>query len=130
MRSKEVCAALIHKNGRFLVARRWPKDQFGGLWEFPGGGREGRESRRACIEREIKEELGLEIEAGERLAIFEDEIPALKVEVHLFLCTIRRGQPKAIDCQAWRWVSRAALPRLRLAPIDRQIYRWLKRRSL
>ena len=124
---KEVCAALIQKEGRFLVTRRKPDDRFGGLWEFPGGAREARESRKACVRREMKEELGIEVEVGKELSTFEDEIPTLKICVHLFSCRIRSGQPRPLDCQAWRWTNLTGLSRVSLAPVDRMIFHWLKK---
>lgn len=123
---KEVCAAFIQQNGRFLVAQRRFDDRFGGLWEFPGGTREEGESREACLRREMKEELGIEVEVGRELSAFEDEIPALKICVHLFQCEVRQGSPKPLECQAIRWVALEGLSLLPLAQVDRKILRWLK----
>ena len=126
MRSRKVCAALIQKDGRFLVAQRRLNDRFGGLWEFPGGSREAGESLEACVKREMQEELGVGVEVKKELATFEDEIPTLKICVHLFDCNIVKGTPQPIECQALRWVALEGLPLLPLAQVDRKIFNWLR----
>ena len=108
------------------MAQRKNDDRFGGLWEFPGGTREAGESREECIRREMREELSIEVAVGGELAAFEDEIPTLKIEVHLFSCRIRQGEPQPVECQAFRWVPVRRLAELPLAPADQKIARWLR----
>ncbi len=123
---KEVGAALMERKGRFLVAQRRFDDRFGGLWEFPGGTREPGESLETCVRREIQEELGIEVEVGKELSTFEDEIPTLKICVHLFNCNIVKGTPQPIECQALRWVALEGLSLLPLAQVDQKILNWLR----
>lgn len=122
---KDVCGALIEKKGRFLIAKRKQEDTFSGLWEFPGGSVEAGESKKACLKREIKEELGIDIKVGSLLYTFEDEIPGLKINVFLFGCRIKKGTPKPFDCQEIRWVGLSQLRRFRLAQADKKILNWL-----
>ena len=117
----------MEKNGRYLVAQRTENDRFGGLWEFPGGTLETGESLEACTKREMKEELGIEVKVGEKVAIFEDEVPDLKINVHLFRCHILNGSPLPLDCQAVRWVTLEELSLLPLAQVDQKILKWLQR---
>ena len=58
---KQVTAAIIKDNGRYLICQRGAEDECGLLWEFPGGKLEEGESLEECIIREIKEELELDI---------------------------------------------------------------------
>lgn len=124
---KDVCGALIEEDGKFLVARRRLDDSFGGLWEFPGGALEEGETKEEGLKREIKEELGIDIEVGRLVLVFEDEIPGLKIKIYLYKCKIKNGKPHPIDCEDVRWVSLAQLSRLKLASADKKIYRWIKR---
>jgi len=126
---KDVCGALIEKDGKFLVARRKLNDSFGGLWEFPGGGLEPGEGKKQCLEREIKEELGLDIKVLRLIRVFGDEIPGLKINVFLFQCGIKKGIPRPLDCLDVRWVSLEQLKRLKLAQADRKVLSWLLERS-
>ena len=60
----EVAAAIIHRKGAFLVCQRPQGKNMAGFWEFPGGKRREGEDWRACLKREIEEELGVEIAVG------------------------------------------------------------------
>ncbi|MEL6816864.1 MAG: A/G-specific adenine glycosylase, partial [Cyanobacteria bacterium J06598_3] len=60
-------AVIADADGKILIDRRKQEGLLGGLWEFPGGKIEPGESVEACVSREIKEELGIEIEVGDRL---------------------------------------------------------------
>lgn len=57
----DVTAAVIRRDGKYLIAKREKNDTFGGLWEFPGGKIESGESPEECLKRELKEELDIEV---------------------------------------------------------------------
>ena len=120
-----VSGALIQNQERFLLAQRCPEDRFGGMWEFPGGSIEPKETAEACIVRELKEELDIESRVLERLAEFSDELPDLKIIVYLFLCGIVSGIPKCLECQNVGWYTIDEMLRLSLAPLDIKIQKWL-----
>lgn len=86
MKRIDVCAAVIHHEGRILATQRGYGD-FKDGWEFPGGKMEQGESPQACIVREIKEELNVDIEPEALLTTVECEYPAF----HLTM--IRAGSP-------------------------------------
>ena len=56
---RDVSAAIIIKNNLIFLARRGPSKKLAGFWEFPGGKIEANESPQQCLERELKEELGV-----------------------------------------------------------------------
>lgn len=56
-----IALALIHDQGRYLVAKRPMNVPEGGFWELPGGKREAGETAREACEREVLEELGAEV---------------------------------------------------------------------
>ena len=58
----EVAAGIIHRDGRYLIARRKPGVHLGGFWEFPGGKRETGESLVECLQRELFEELTIRVD--------------------------------------------------------------------
>jgi mutator protein MutT len=105
----EVSAALIFHEGKLLITQRHAKAHLGGLWEFPGGKREPGESFEQCLSREIREELGVEISVGEMLQEIVHHYPEKSVLLKFFICGLRRGEVRALDCQNFAWVNRAQL---------------------
>jgi len=125
----EVVAALIEKNGKFLLAQRFEHDAYGLLWEFPGGKVEPEETDEQAIIREIKEELALEIEAGGMVIAYSDEAEHLKINVRLYKCNIKNNEPKALECKTFGWFSPEQAQNLELAPADRKALAFLQRLS-
>jgi len=68
---REVTAAIIIKDATVLIARRAPTEKLAGYWEFPGGKIEAGESPQECLEREMKEELAVEVKADSIIATSE-----------------------------------------------------------
>lgn len=62
---KLVTAAVIANNGKILIAQRSGNQNQAGKWEFPGGKIEPGETPEECLKREIKEELGIDIEVND-----------------------------------------------------------------
>ena len=72
----QVTAAIIMRDGKFLIAQRKMNDNiFGGLWEFPGGKVEDGETPEECMSRELKEELDIEVEVGEMIISNKHKYP-------------------------------------------------------
>jgi len=129
MRELKVSAALIRKRKEFIICQRKEKDRFALLWEFPGGKCRKNESFKECIEREIKEELGIEIKVEKLLGIFKDEDKNLKICVHLFLSSIKKGIPTPCDCKDFSWITLKEVKKYKFAPLDRKILLFLERNS-
>ena len=64
VRRHEVAAGIIWDGARVLIARRQDGDHQGGRWEFPGGKRHDRETIEECLRREMREEIGIDVEVG------------------------------------------------------------------
>ena len=73
MKHIDVTAAVIEREGRFLIAKRKPGKHMEHKWEFPGGKIEPLETPGQCLLRELKEEFGIETEIGDFMteSIFE-----------------------------------------------------------
>lgn len=122
----DVVAALIRKDNKILLCQRGKDDKYANLWEFPGGCVEKNESYFEAIEREIKEELGFEVKAKRLVSEFFDEDRTLKIKVFLHECFICSGEPYARDCQDFGFFTFADAQKLKLAPADKKILRYLK----
>ncbi len=98
-------AVITDAQGNILIDRRKQEGLLGGLWEFPGGKIEPGESVEACVSREIKEELGIEIEVGDRLITIEHAYTHFKVTLNVFNCKYLSGEPQPIECDEVKWVT-------------------------
>jgi len=123
---KDVVAALVYQNWRFLVARRKTNDSFGGFWEFPGGTVEAGESKEAALKREMKEELDVDVDVGRQVYSIKAETPNARLIIYLFECKILRGSPRAIECSHVSWERLGDLKNINFIPGDKKIVEWLE----
>ncbi len=112
-------------DGRLLIAQRPTDGMLGGLWGFPGGKQEPGESPEACLRREIREELGIEISVGERIVSVDHAYTHFRITLHAYHCTHEAGQPQALGCAGWRWVRRDELDEFAFPKVDREVIRML-----
>ena len=108
-KSIEVSAALIFRGGKLLITQRHHDSHLGGLWEFPGGKREPDETFEACLVREIREELGVEISVGELFEEVAHDYPEKSVHLKFFVCKLVSGEPQPLDCAAVKWIEKSQL---------------------
>ncbi len=113
-----VIAAVVERDGKFLVCRRPAHKRHGDLWEFPGGKVEDDESFLDAAKRELEEELALKVSSvgNVRLAITDD---ASGFTIN-FVDVIAVGEPQLIEHTELHWLSVAELLKLALAPSDRR----------
>jgi mutator protein MutT len=119
-----VTAAVVERDGRYLVTRRLRGTHLEGLWEFPGGKCELGESHEACLMRELREELGCAATIGDRLLEVSHAYPERTIVLHFFRCELG-GDPQPLLGQEIRWVPRAELPSLQFPPADDDLIRLL-----
>jgi mutator protein MutT len=123
-----VAAGLIRRGGRYLIARRKADAHLGGCWEFPGGKCEPGESLRDCLRRELREELGIVITNPVPFCVIRHAYPGKIVELHVFRCTVGRGEARALACDEVRWVTPEELARYEFPPADRPLLAALRQR--
>jgi 8-oxo-dGTP diphosphatase len=121
-----VTAAVIDRDGRFLVTRRQEGVHLEGCWEFPGGKCDAGESLDACLARELREELDVEARVGEEVFTTTHTYPDRRVELHFLRCELH-GDPRPQLGQDMRWVSRDELATLEFPPADAELIQRLRR---
>jgi mutator protein MutT len=126
MKRVEVAAGLIFRGGKLLITQRRSGDHLGGLWEFPGGKREGDETFEHCLRRELREEIGVEVEVGELLQQIDHDYPEKQVSLHFFYCRILEGEPRPLACPDLRWISKEGLARFEFPAADAALVEKLK----
>ena len=102
MKTLVVAAALITKGGRILVTQREERDDWGLLWEFPGGTLEEDEGPHECIKRELREELGIGVEIEGICQVVYKRYEGFNILLLAYQCTITEGIPSAIRCREVR----------------------------
>ncbi len=105
----DVAAALVFRGGKLLITQRPAAAHLGGLWEFPGGKREPDESFEACLERELREELAIEVVVGALIESITHDYSDKCVHLKFFRCQWLRNEPKPLGCLALKWVAPAEL---------------------
>jgi mutator protein MutT len=105
----EVAAGLVFRDGRVLITQRAAGGHLAGLWEFPGGKRDAGESFEECLQRELIEELGIEVTVHELIETVTHAYPEKTVHLRFFRCAWRSGEPQTIGCAAFRWIGVAEL---------------------
>ncbi|MEP0800968.1 8-oxo-dGTP diphosphatase MutT [Funiculus sociatus] len=98
-------AVIWNEQKQILIDRRRPGGLMGGLWEFPGGKIEPGETVVECIKREIKEELGIEIEVGDRLIVIDYIYSQFSITLNVHHCQHLTGIPQPIESEEVRWVT-------------------------
>ena len=104
-----VAAALWNRAGELLIAQRPPGKALAGRWEFPGGKVDGAESELAALRRELREELGVEVEIARPLMRINATYPGREIELSLWVVDAFNGTPRALDGQRLKWVPPGAL---------------------
>ena len=115
-----VVAAVIERNGTFLVARRLHGTHLAGYWEFPGGKVHEGELHEAALRREITEELNTAIGSLEKIFEVSHVYPDRTVELHFFRVTLD-GNPEPALGQEFRWISRGDFAALEFPSADAEL---------
>jgi 8-oxo-dGTP diphosphatase len=119
-----VAVALIGPDRRILLQRRRLNGEHGGLWEFPGGKVEAGESPQMAVLREIEEELGIRLDAGDLtpLTFAADPTPPGRsrrpIVILLYTCRSWDGEPECRDGEEIRWFDVDEFAGLEMPPLD------------
>jgi mutator protein MutT len=125
----KVVAAVIEKERKVLIARRRKEAGCGGLWEFPGGNLEEGETPEKGLEREIREELGLNISVGGQLCTVRYKSKRLSIELLAYHASIVSGETSLTDHDEIRWVEPPLLNEKKFSAPDRPVVRRLLSKS-
>jgi len=121
---REVAAAIIHNEARHvLIVQRPARGLLGSLWKFPGDILGTGEPPAEGLRRIVREELGIEIQPGPRLATVQHAYTHFKITLSAFACTLLNGTPNAAKGRAWRWATLRELEELPFSKADRMIAR-------
>lgn len=116
-----VAGVLCDAQGRVLLAQRSQGRDMAGLWEFPGGKLESGENAASALQRELREELGVEIGSGEFLIAVPQAMPHKRIVLEAHCIKQWQGQICGLEGQAVEWVWPEHLQQYPMPPADRPI---------
>ena len=114
----KVAAAIFEEKGKILLCQRGEGGNCAFLWEFPGGKIEDGESPKEALVREIREELGIESEAGEVFSEYKFSYPERDIYFYFIKAKITSGEIKLNVHKDFRWVLPQEAAKLSAAPAD------------
>ena len=100
-----VVAAMIDRDGKYLITQRRPTATLPLLWEFPGGRVEEGESDEAALARELKEEMEIEVDVGDRVIHVQHSYPHYDIDFRVYRCKLTAGEINHKKVHDHRWVS-------------------------
>lgn len=121
----EVVAALIWRNGKFLIGRRPPHKARGLLWEFIGGKVEAGETKEEALVRECREEIGAVVVPGAVFMEVDHVYPDLTVHLTLFTAELC-GEADLLEHAELRWIAPSEIGDYDFCPADEAILERLK----
>ncbi|MBN1222133.1 MAG: A/G-specific adenine glycosylase [Candidatus Aminicenantes bacterium] len=123
----EAVVAIIEERGRYLIQKRPPEGLLADLWEFPGGKRKPSETLEDALRRELKEELGADVETIVRLTSVKHAYTQFRVTLHAFFCTLKHLPP--LSKKRHRWVNLKGMKRYPFPSGSAKIIKFLETMS-
>ena len=117
-RTIRVVAAVIEKDGRYLITQRRTTAVLPLLWEFPGGRVEDNELDAHALKREVNHRLGAEIDVGKLISFVSHPYEHYVVDLYLYECTLKTPELEARAVHGYRWASSAEFDQYSFTPAD------------
>ncbi|MEO0851978.1 MAG: A/G-specific adenine glycosylase [Cyanobacteria bacterium J06648_11] len=121
----------LRNGGELLVDRRLDTSMLGGLWEFPGGKIEPHETPAQCAVREVKEEIGIDVEFVEPLGTIQHAYTHFSITLQAFMCRYVSGEAQTLQCAEVRWISPDEIPHFPFPVANQKLFplldSWLRK---
>ncbi len=117
-RTIRVVAAVLEKEGRYLITQRRATAVLPLMWEFPGGRVEEGETDAHALKREVRHRLGAEIEVGKLISFVSHPYEHYVVDLFLYECTLLGETLEARNVNAFKWVTSAEFDQYPFTPAD------------
>lgn len=124
----DVVAALIWKEGRFMICQRPEYKARGLLWEFVGGKLEAGETMGAALIRECREELDITVDVGDVFTQVIHTYPDICIRLTLFHCSIASGTPRLLEHNDLKWILPEEIPNFDFCPADVDILKQIRQK--
>ncbi|WPU98784.1 (deoxy)nucleoside triphosphate pyrophosphohydrolase [Mucilaginibacter sp. cycad4] len=121
---KVTCAIIVNTDGLVFAAQRSATMSLSLKWEFPGGKIEPGETAEACLIREIKEELHVDVEIVSSLPSNTHQYPNVTIQLIPFVCKITAGEVLLKEHLDFKWLAKDELLALDWAEADVAIVKY------
>jgi 8-oxo-dGTP diphosphatase len=118
MKPIEVVCGVIWKENRIFIARKKPEKSLGGYWEFPGGKVELGENPKHALERELKEEIGMDVLIGDLMGQNVHFYNEITINLIAYKCEFVTATFQLIDHDEYDFVPPIELVKFKIAPAD------------
>ena len=108
----DIVIGVLEKDEMFCLSQRQKHQSFADKWEFPGGKLEAGESLTSALQREFREELGIETHSWQPLIEIPWQYEKVAVRLHVFMSDDYEGEPKGIEGQRVKWFDLQELMQL------------------
>jgi 8-oxo-dGTP diphosphatase len=117
-RTIRVVAAVIERDGRYLITQRRSSAVLPLMWEFPGGRVEEGETDAQALKREVRHRLGADIEVGKLISFVSHPYEHYVIDLFLYECVLESAELKAHNVNAYTWVTSAEFDQYPFTPAD------------
>ena len=105
MRTIRVVAAVLERDGKYLITQRRSSAVLPLMWEFPGGRVEAGETDQEALKRELLHRLGVGIEVGKLISFVSHPYEHYVVDLFLYECTLVTEALESRAVHAFKWVA-------------------------
>jgi 8-oxo-dGTP diphosphatase len=116
--SIRVVAAVVERNGKYLITQRRPEGVLPLLWEFPGGRVEDSESDEEALRREMRERLDVDIQVGQHLATSVHDYEGYSVTLVVYKANLLSDKVHPVRVNAFHWAASEEFERYTFPPAD------------
>jgi 8-oxo-dGTP diphosphatase len=117
-RTIRVVAAILERDGHYLITQRRGSAVLPLMWEFPGGRVEDGEMDAHALKREVHHRLGAEVEVGKLISFVSHPYEHYVVDLFLYECTLTSDALEAKNVNAYKWVTSADFDQYSFTPAD------------
>jgi 8-oxo-dGTP diphosphatase len=120
-RTIRVVAAVLERDGKYLITQRRTTAVLPLMWEFPGGRVEADETDQQALKRETLHRLGVEIDVGKLISFVSHPYENYVVDLFLYECSLVGDDPSALEpraVNAFRWVASGDFDQYPFTPAD------------
>ena len=118
MKTIRVVAAVLERDGKYLITQRRVSAVLPLMWEFPGGRVEAAETDQQALKRELLHRLGVGIEVGKLISFVSHPYEHYVVDLFLYECTLFTETLQSLAVNAFKWVASSEFDQYPFTPAD------------